>query len=273
MSLAIVVPPYAEPISLLEMKNHLKVEQYMTEDDVLIGALTTSARDVIETATSANGTRSKVMLATTFDLTLDRFPFPCRSIKLSRVPLISVTSITYVDAAGSTQTLSSSDYVVDVAGGKIDLDYGAYWPATLYQPNSVTVRFVAGLAATFTADASTDIPTFKGRSFTTGDRIRVMNSGGSLPAPLVASTDYFVLSSGKLALTSGGSAIDLTAATGSGTNFAGPDLSGFESLRSAIKLLVGHWYINRSAVVMGQEAFAAREMPMAVDALVSAQHA
>jgi uncharacterized phiE125 gp8 family phage protein len=271
MSDAIVIPPYAEPLHLSEMKGHLKQDLVITEDDALIVADIIAARNLAEFRTGENTSpwRCKAILATTFDQFFDGF-YGTR-IVLSRVPLISVTSITYVDTDGVTQTLSTSYYTPDTVKGKIDLAYGQTWPSTRCQPNAVTVRFVAGMVATFTADATTDTPTFQGRTFATDDRIRLMNSGGQLPGGLVANTDYFIRSDGKLALTSGGSGIDITN-VGSGTHFAALDLSGFESLRAAIKLIAAVYYRERQGVVMDRGS-SPEVLPMGVDALIGAQHA
>jgi hypothetical protein len=72
----------------------------------------------------------------------------------------------------------------------------------------------------FSVDAGTDVITATGHTYINGQRVRVSQSGGALPSPLVANTDYYVrdvaTNTFKLALTSGGTAIDLTT-TGSGT--------------------------------------------------------
>lgn len=75
-------------------------------------------------------------------------------------------------------------------------------------------------AKTFTADSGTDFLSFADVP-PNGSSVRVSNSGGALPAPLVAGTTYFIVSktgnTAKLSLTSGGSAINLTT-NGTGTN-------------------------------------------------------
>ena len=66
---------------------------------------------------------------------------------MPRPPLQSVTSITYVDDAGDTQTLSSSLYQVDTKSqpGRIIPAYGESWPTVRSNTlNAVTVNFVAG---------------------------------------------------------------------------------------------------------------------------------
>ncbi len=299
MRTIIYIPPYAEPVSLAEMKNHLRVDSSQTADDALIASQTTAARDLIETATGSNVPRQRAMLATTFDQYLDYFPWgrntadvtmaPTQawktgdhgrlgygSIFVSRVPLLAVTAITYVDLDGNTQTLSPSVYVAELQGGRIYPDYQQYWPNARWQPNAVKIRYVAGVAATFTVNATTDVCTTYGRTFVNDDRVQLLNTGGGLPAGLAALTTYFVINASgstfQLSLTSGGSNVDITS-TGTGTHFAGLDLIGFETLRAAIKLLVGFWYDNRSAVDTGRQAVGATVLPFAVDALVNSQHA
>ncbi len=72
----------------------------------------------------------------------------------------------------------------------------------------------------FTVNTGTDVVTATGHTYINGQRVRVSQSGGALPSPLVAATDYYVrdvaTDTFKLALTSGGAAIDITTA-GSGT--------------------------------------------------------
>lgn len=65
-------------------------------------------------------------------------------------PLSSVTSITYVDTDGVTQTLAASEYQVDSASkpARIRPAYNVVWPYTRTQMNAVIVRFVAGYGAT-----------------------------------------------------------------------------------------------------------------------------
>ena len=73
----------------------------------------------------------------------------------------------------------------------------------------------------FTADATTNVFTSVDNLLADGDEVTVVNTGGALPAPLVAGTSYFVRDKSgntfKLAATSGGAAIDITT-NGTGTN-------------------------------------------------------
>jgi uncharacterized phiE125 gp8 family phage protein len=139
MGLSLVTAPAAEPISATEAKAHCRVDHSL--DDTLIGTLITAARQRIETW------QRRQLVTATWDWKLDDFPRDGdRTFYVPLPPLQSITSITYVDADGNSQTLSSSVYTVDAVSepGRIVEAYGQSWPATRKQPNAVTVRFVAG---------------------------------------------------------------------------------------------------------------------------------
>jgi uncharacterized phiE125 gp8 family phage protein len=104
----------------------------------------------------------RAFLTQTWRYTLDRFPgawcgnlWPSMSagpfgvIELPMPVLQSVSSITYVDNDGVTQTLSTSVYDVDVDHfpGRVLLKYGQVWPVTRVQRNAVTITLVAGYAS------------------------------------------------------------------------------------------------------------------------------
>lgn len=138
MGLTLVTAPAAEPLTTAEAKSHLRVD--LTDDDTLIDAYITAARQYVEEDLG------RALVTQTWDYTLDAFPSDGSAIRLPRPPLRSVTSVTYVDSAGATQTLSSANYIVNTGKryGEISLAYGQTWPATREQANAVTVRFVAG---------------------------------------------------------------------------------------------------------------------------------
>lgn len=82
----------------------------------------------------------------------------------------------------------------------------------------------------FVADSSTDVITKTAHGLTNGTYARVSNIGGLLPAPLDAGTDYYVrdvtTDTFKLALTAGGSAINITT-NGTGTQILSNQPSGW----------------------------------------------
>lgn len=61
-------------------------------------------------------------------------------------PLLAVSSITYVDIAGATQTWSSDEYDVDTDSepGQITLAYGESWPSVRGDHNGIAVTYTAG---------------------------------------------------------------------------------------------------------------------------------
>ena len=135
MSLKIVTPPTAEPVTLLEAKDHLRVDG--PDDDAMISVLITAARKWAEEYTG------RQFVTATLDWFLDGF---CPSFSAPLPPLQSVTSIKYLDTDGAEQTLDAATYRVDAVSepGRIALDYGKSWPSTYSVINAVTVRFVAG---------------------------------------------------------------------------------------------------------------------------------
>jgi uncharacterized phiE125 gp8 family phage protein len=105
--------------------------------------------DLLSTARAHLENRfGRAFLTQTWRLTLDQFP--CEEwIKLPMPTLQSVTSISYIDANGATQTLDPSVYAVDVDAfpGRVQLKYGQSWPSTRDDYNAVTITFVAGFTA------------------------------------------------------------------------------------------------------------------------------
>jgi len=242
----LVTPPYAEPIHLAEAKLWLKQEE--TADDALIEQAIADARREVEDRLSQQ------LVAATWKLLLDEFPSGLGdgddAIRPPLPPLISVSSIKYIDTAGVQQTLAAADYLVDAASrpGRICPAYGESWPSTRAQPNAVEVTFVAGYATPFTAEASSDVVTVKGRTVANNDLLRLSNSGGALPGGLAGKTDYYVVQSTgatcKLSLTQGGAAIDVLD-VGSGTHFLGLGDGVPGNVLKALRLLLTWDYEHR----------------------------
>lgn len=141
-SLRIATAPTWEPCSVDECKSFAKVD--LGDDDALVDRLRKSARE------RAGVETGRTIAATTYTWKLDRFPLGRAELTVPNPPLASVTSITYVDTAGDTQTLSSSLYQVDAHAepGRILPAYGECWPdARCETPGAVTITFVAGYAS------------------------------------------------------------------------------------------------------------------------------
>jgi uncharacterized phiE125 gp8 family phage protein len=124
----------SEPVTLEEAKAQGIVDH--TDDDLLLGRLIKAARDHVE---HYCGVR---LASETIEAKCDCFADFCR---LPEAPVSSVTSITYVDVAGATQTLSTDVYEVRLEGldPSIVLKYGQAWPAI--QPGSrITLTAAVG---------------------------------------------------------------------------------------------------------------------------------
>lgn len=138
IGLKLINPISTEPITLAEVKQHLRLDPDDTSEDTQLNSWITSAREHGESYTRrAFGTQ-------TWELTLDNFP--CKDyIEIPKPPLQSITSITYKDSAGTEHTFT--DYIVDIDNepGKVVLAYGKHWPIfTPYPINAVRIRFVCG---------------------------------------------------------------------------------------------------------------------------------
>lgn len=115
------------------------LRQDYDDDDVLIASLLTAARQSVENYLD------RALITQTWDLHMDTF----RDIQIPRSPLQSVTSISYVDDNGDTQTVDTSIYDVfayNDAPGHVRLGYSQSWPSHRSVSDAVTIRFVAGYA-------------------------------------------------------------------------------------------------------------------------------
>jgi uncharacterized phiE125 gp8 family phage protein len=141
VSLELVTAPTEEPITLDEAKAHVFVLN--GDYDEYIRSLITAAMVVCETKAR------QTLLATTWRQRLPCWP-ACGVIELLRPPLVSVTSVSYVDENGTTQTLAGANYTVDVNSkpGRILRGYGVTWPSLRAEGVAapVTIEYVAGYA-------------------------------------------------------------------------------------------------------------------------------
>lgn len=138
----LVTDATTEPLTVEEARTHLRVTDD-TEDEY-IERLITTARTYCERETD------RAFLTSTWRMTLDWFP---AVIHVRKPPLISVTSITYYDTTGTSQTLSASNYTVDATHepGRITPAYGLTWPSTQSRVGAVTVNYTAGYGAAASA--------------------------------------------------------------------------------------------------------------------------
>jgi uncharacterized phiE125 gp8 family phage protein len=139
VALTLVTAPAKSPVGLAEAKSWARIET--GDEDALILGLIEAARGYLG---DLDGYTGLAFITQTFDYSLDAFP-AC-GFTLPRWPVQSVASITYIDSAGASQTLSALAYQVDTKSmpARIAPAYGTTWPSTRTILNAVTVRFVAG---------------------------------------------------------------------------------------------------------------------------------
>lgn len=134
---AVVTPPTVEPVTVQEVQAHLRIDS--VDDEDLVTALAVAARQWCEDQTG------RQFCTATLRSKLSGFPSE-GPITLPRAPASAITSITYLDSAGASQTLSASDYVLaaDLAPAEVHLAPGASWPTTAERPDAVTITYTAG---------------------------------------------------------------------------------------------------------------------------------
>ena len=135
----LVTPPAAEPVTVEELKLHCRKDT--GEEDTLLQTYLYAAREWFEASTD------RAFVTQTWRVTLPDLAWSY--YELPRPPLQSVTSVTYRDTAGVTQTVAASTYdvVTSSTPGRIQLDYGSSWPATDEHPEAVAITYVAGYGA------------------------------------------------------------------------------------------------------------------------------
>jgi hypothetical protein len=162
----------AEPVTTAAMKNWLRVDPTVVNDDTEIGDLVTESRMQAELLSNCALVRS------TFVQFLDRFPGSGSrereylggpgtnsgswggygvdrhhrwygEIKLKRPPLVSVQSLVYIGTDGRPYTLNpGQDFIVDCASqpGRIRPIPYTVWPLTLHVPAAIAIAYTAGYA-------------------------------------------------------------------------------------------------------------------------------
>ena len=132
----VTTAPVQEPVSLSEMKAHLRVDH--GHEDGRILQLIEAAREMVEADAEVS------LCPQTLTIYMDCFP--CWEIPLRRPPVNSITSISYVDSDGTTQTLASTEYRFDPYGkpARLTPAYGEVWPVTRDVTNAVTIVAAAG---------------------------------------------------------------------------------------------------------------------------------
>lgn len=139
----VVTAPTDTVLTLDDAKRQLRVT--WNDDDTAITDYLHACREYAERHIPGG----LALLQTTFDHKRSTFPAGRDRLYLSPPPLSSVTSATYYDTAGDSQTLTENTdfytHAPDTGQGWLVPVPGTNWPDTqLERSDAVTIRFVAG---------------------------------------------------------------------------------------------------------------------------------
>jgi uncharacterized phiE125 gp8 family phage protein len=148
--------PATEPVTLAEMRKHLGINQAAEtlHDDIITGRII-SARQWSERYTrQAFITQTLVAYGADFPNNLIKGFKPVKASGLTNnyvialtSPLVSVTSVKYLDNNGTIQTLDPTSYIVDTIGACIMPAYNQNWPTTRAQLNGLQIEYISGYGA------------------------------------------------------------------------------------------------------------------------------
>jgi uncharacterized phiE125 gp8 family phage protein len=128
-----------EPVTVSEARRQCRIADAISYHDEELAALIAAAREMVENDTGI------VCYTGSFTQKFTDWS----GVDLADVrPVTSITSITYLDGDGTSQTLSTDVYQLETASVKqfVRLKYGQNWPATRGDTNGITVTYVAGYA-------------------------------------------------------------------------------------------------------------------------------
>lgn len=143
MTYALIHPPQAEPLTLAEVKAHLRLDA--GEEDALFAALIRTAREHLERVTGL------CLLRQTWRLYLDGWP-PGDVIPIGKGPVQAIETILVFDGQGRSTDITAADRLLD----------GEARPARLWlrdpsapgrAMNGIEIDFIAGYG-----EAGTDVP-------------------------------------------------------------------------------------------------------------------
>ncbi|MFW6076657.1 MAG: head-tail connector protein [Hyphomicrobiales bacterium] len=141
MAAVLVAPPAAEPVSLAEVKEHLRVDG--PDEEPLIVALITTARLTIEHLAGL------ALMTQTWAVLLDEWP-DGRVVELPVAPVASIDAVRVYDAADAADVIDPAEYFADLASRPARLVRRGRqgWPAPGRVANGTEIELTAGFGAT-----------------------------------------------------------------------------------------------------------------------------
>lgn len=147
-----VTPMTDLPVTLDELKAQVRVS--FTDDDTLLTAFLAAAVDLV------GGMAGRVLAPETWSISFDRVPAEAwtverlytrgivQDVRLPRSPVQSLTSVTYYDTDGTSQTQSIDDFWLfnDDDYATVRPKAGSSWPITQAREDAITITFSVGYA-------------------------------------------------------------------------------------------------------------------------------
>lgn len=178
MTSYLLAGPAEEPVSLAQMKAHLRVED--EAEDGLIEALIVAARVHVESLTS------RALLAQTWRVVLDGWP-ASGAIRLPVSPMITLTEIRGYDADGGEHQIGTAQFLSDGQASPARL----ICPATvegapvLRERMGIEIDYVAGFGTApedVPADLVQSLKTLAAYWYENRDSVLVSGAGAAVPA-------------------------------------------------------------------------------------------
>ena len=136
-------PPQAEPVSVAELKNHLRLDH--ASEDTLLQTLLAAARDDVERQTGL------ALFRQTWRVVIGELP-PDRRVSLTRYPVMQVVSVTAFAADGEATAVPPAQWHLDRFTRPASVDFSALAPGTDVS-NGIEIDYEAGHG-----DTGADVP-------------------------------------------------------------------------------------------------------------------
>ena len=167
-ALRLVTPPASEPVTLAQAKTFLRIEHAADDEAV--------TRAIAAARVAAEQYLRQALLPQAFDF-IQANPCPTQ-VQLSQGPAQSITSVTLTNEAGATSAVNAANYRLSVDGFTVFF-------APSIDTEKVTVRYVAGMAATVS-----DIPAMIVQGILHHVATIVEQRNGAAPMPMQSVACY-----------------------------------------------------------------------------------
>ena len=142
MKTVLVTSSTGEPITLEDLKAHLRIMPGETEDDDYLNILISMSREYVEQVTN------RKLMPQSWKLYLDAWPDKDYvQLPYGKVVSVPSTGIVYTNSTGDSTTFSSTAWSASTASdpGRVYLEYDSDWPTvTLDNKDPISVEFVCG---------------------------------------------------------------------------------------------------------------------------------